>query len=109
MSRDLEKLAEVFRKAWHEADERGDKGGRVTAGLAAVFEVEDADKADGRPEYEKRIDAMSLDEMLHKWRFAPLGTFQVGDPETEYFQVRLFQLRDEDPARWVASSKAASY
>jgi hypothetical protein len=109
MSRDLEKLAQVFLPAWMEAVERGDIAGSIPAGLAAVFEVEDAELADARPEYEKRIDAMSLDEMIHKWRFAPLGTFQVGDPETEYFQARLFQLRDVDPARWVASSKAASY
>lgn len=29
---------EVFRKAWHEADERGEEGSRVAAGLEAVAE-----------------------------------------------------------------------
>jgi hypothetical protein len=51
------------------------------------------------------IDGMTLYEMLDKWRNSPLGTFQTGDPYTEYFQKIMLEKRAADPAAWTQASK----
>lgn len=51
------------------------------------------------------IDAMSLSSMLSKWRFAPVGTFQIDDPWSAYFQESMNKKREANPAAWVRASK----
>ena len=55
------------------------------------------------------IDAMSLLEMLGEWRFAQMGRFQIGDPESEYFQKVMFAKKEANPGEWVAASKALGW
>ena len=52
-----------------------------------------------------KIDAMSPFEMLRRWRFAPVGSFQTGDPWTEYFMEVMEKSRKADPDAWVRASK----
>jgi len=63
-------------------------------------------------EMKKKIDDMSYQAMLAKWRFAPIGDpfFRHG-PVFDYFNVRMQKLRAEDEGqeRHVAASKAIGW
>lgn len=67
----------------------------------------DAD-AELSPEDKAAIDAMSVEHMIRKWRFAPVGTFG-DDPYTRYFQERMLRVKTEDPDTWVAASKLVGW
>ena len=56
-------------------------------------------------ELKQQIDAMSYEEMLRKWRFAPVGDPIFQGSVGKYFSTRMFALRDADPAGAVAASK----
>lgn len=60
-------------------------------------------------EQKTEIDNMPIESMLSKWRFAKPGTFQNGDPWTEYFQQVLFKKRDADPEAWTRASKSVGW
>jgi len=55
--------------------------------------------------FEERIDALDVEQMLRKWRFAPIGAFVKGEPETEYFVARMARLRAENPRAYTLASK----
>ena len=61
-------------------------------------------------EKKAEIDAMTYQEMLAKWRFAPLGAplFQTG-PVADYFAERMSRLKAENPGGAVAASKALGW
>lgn len=60
------------------------------------------------PEDKAAIDAMSVEHMVRKWRFAPVGTFG-NDPRSLYFQERLERIKAEDKDAWVAASKLVGW
>lgn len=57
----------------------------------------------------EQIEAMSLYDMLKMWRFAHVGTFQAGDPVSDAFIKRMIDLKNENPAGWVAASKSLGW
>lgn len=54
------------------------------------------------------IDAMPIVDMMSRWMFDPIGTFQIGDPYSEYFQKVMLDKRDAYAAEWTAASKFLS-
>lgn len=60
------------------------------------------------PERKSVIDRLSLYRMLELWRFAPVGSFQIGDPTSDYFQRVMAMKREADPVGWTQASKALS-
>jgi len=56
-------------------------------------------------EEKKRIDSMSLESMLYKWRFEPSSTGYFQGDRGKYFSNRMFKLRDANPKEWAAASK----
>ena len=60
------------------------------------------------PESKASIDTMPVIDMLSRWRFAPIGAFQTGDPYSDYFQKVMQEKRAENPGEWVRASKALS-
>lgn len=60
-------------------------------------------------EARKQIDDMTIEDMLRKWRTAPLGTFQHGDPWSDYFIKLMSERRKADPAAWTAASKSIGW
>jgi len=52
------------------------------------------------------IDAMSYEQLLYKWRFAPVGDPIFQDESGEYFSQRIRHLRSLDPEEHVRASKA---
>lgn len=56
----------------------------------------------------EEVDEMSLYDMLKMWRFAPVGTFAYGDDVSDHFRKRMERLHAENPAGWIAASKALS-
>lgn len=61
------------------------------------------------PEAKDKIDSMTIQELLRKWRFAPPGAFQVGDAESEYFEAVMNAKKFEDPAAFTAASKSIGW
>ena len=61
-------------------------------------------------EKKAEIDAMNYQQMLGKWRFAPIGSalFQKG-PAFDYFDARMRRLKAEDPDGAVGASKAIGW
>ena len=60
-------------------------------------------------EEKARIDRMSLYDMLYRWRFSPIGSFQDSDPKSDYFIKVMQERREADPAAWTAVSKAVGW
>lgn len=52
-----------------------------------------------------RVDAMSMERLIRDNRFAPVGDPRFRGEEGEYRITRLAQLRQQDPAGYVAASK----
>lgn len=57
------------------------------------------------PQQKEDIDRMSVGAMHDVWKFADAGTFQSGDPFTEYFRAVMLEKRAADPAGWTQASK----
>lgn len=57
------------------------------------------------PENKAHIDAMSYEELLRHWRFAPLGDPWFQGETGEYWSKRMHELREKDPTEHVAASK----
>lgn len=55
------------------------------------------------------IDNASTQELLRKWRFAPLGSDYFYGERGEYFKTVLFARQRADPAAWTAASKAIGW
>lgn len=47
------------------------------------------------PELKARIDAMSYEQLLHKWRFAPIGDPIFQGDSGEYIGKRMQELRSQ--------------
>lgn len=56
-------------------------------------------------EVKKQIDAMDYEEMLRRWRFAPVGDAIFSGAAGGYYAKRMFALRDKDPQASVSASK----
>jgi len=61
------------------------------------------------PELKAEIDAMTLEEMIRKWRFAPISDPLLQNEAGEYLQKRMFEIRDADNDTWVATSKSVGW
>lgn len=57
------------------------------------------------PESKAQIDAMSVYDLLHVVRFAPIGDARLQDGNGEYLMKRLAELRAQDNDAYVAASK----
>jgi len=55
------------------------------------------------------IDAMSIEELLRKWRNTPVGDPWFADETGSYFGKRMAELRDADPERFTAASKTIGW
>lgn len=55
------------------------------------------------------IDAMTYEELLSKWRFAPVGDPWFQDETGKYWGDRMAQLRSENPGGAVAASKSVGW
>lgn len=57
------------------------------------------------------IDAKSYEQLLERWRNAPLGDLMFQDETGEYWSKRMTKLRDEEGglARHVAASKSIGW
>lgn len=52
------------------------------------------------------IDKASTEQLLGKWRFAPVGDEYFQDAErVAYFQKAMQEKRSADPAGWTRASK----
>jgi len=58
------------------------------------------------PTLKTTIDAMTVEELLRKHRFTPLGSDELFEGESgRYMCERIAVLRDQDNAAFVAASK----
>jgi hypothetical protein len=62
-------------------------------------------KGELTPARKAQIDNMTLEDLLRHWRFAPVGAFEMGDPTSDYFANRMYELKSEQPGAWTAASK----
>lgn len=61
------------------------------------------------PETQAAIDAMSVEDLLRRRRFAPIGdTFYHGE-SGDYATKRLAELRSADPEAYTAASKRVGW
>lgn len=56
-------------------------------------------------EEKEKIDNMPMSDMLAMWRFAPIGTFRVDEPWTEYFMKVMKEKKRINPEGFVQDSK----
>lgn len=61
------------------------------------------------PDIKRQIDAMSLEDMLSKWRFSASGDEMFQGESGAYFSTRMFGLRDADNDAWVRASKSVGW
>ena len=52
-----------------------------------------------------QIDAMSLEDLLRTWRYAPVGDRRFQGEAGQYVAARLAALRRADPDAWVRASQ----
>lgn len=57
------------------------------------------------PEAKKRIDSLTYEELLHKWRFAPVGDATMQGETGEYWGHRMGELRAQGVDTVKASKK----
>lgn len=57
------------------------------------------------PENKAHIDALSLEELLRRWRFAPSGDEWFQGETGKYWSLVMFKKRDQDGVAWTAASK----
>jgi hypothetical protein len=51
------------------------------------------------------IDNATLEQLLHKWRFCPIGDTYFQGKRGEYFKDVMVNLKNANPADWVSASK----
>ena len=56
-------------------------------------------------ENRKYINSLSYEQLLSKWRFAPVGDKWLQGETGAYWGKRMAEMRDKDPAEAVAASK----
>lgn len=61
------------------------------------MDLTDANKA--------HIDALSLEELLRRWRMAAAGDEWFQGETGQYWKLVMFKKRDQDPQGWTAASK----
>ena len=61
------------------------------------------------PELKAEIDALSLEDLLRRWRFHSLGAEPFQGESGDYYASRLAEVRSADPAGWTAASKAVGW
>jgi hypothetical protein len=57
------------------------------------------------PERKAHIDSLSYEQLLSRWRFAPVGDPWFTDETGDYWRKRMGELREKDPGEAVAASK----
>ena len=57
------------------------------------------------PEQKQYIDEASLETLLAKWRFAPVGDPMLAGDTGDYYSARMKHLRSESAEDWTAASK----
>ena len=60
-------------------------------------------------ELKAKIDAMSYEAMLSRWRFAPAGDAMFQGESGQYFSETMGRKRDADPAGHVSASKSLGW
>lgn len=61
------------------------------------------------PERKAEIDASTYAELLHTWRFAPMGDQLLQGAAGDYHRTVMFRLRDADPGAAVQASKSIGW
>lgn len=63
------------------------------------------------PENKQRIDSLSYEHLLRRWRFAPVGDPWFQGETGEYWGKRMAEMRDEPGGheRHVAASKSIGF
>ena len=56
-------------------------------------------------EMKKQIDTMDYEQLLRKWRFAPVGDPMFQGEVGKYSAIRLAELRAKEPDGGAAASK----
>ncbi len=61
-------------------------------------------------ELKAKIDAMSYEQLLRRWRFAPIGDQMFQDESGDYFKQRMAEVRATvGDAAHVSASKAIGW
>jgi len=55
------------------------------------------------------IDSASYEQLLRRWRNAPIGSPWCHGEVGDYFEEVLYRKREEDPAAHVAASKSIGW
>jgi hypothetical protein len=61
------------------------------------------------PELKAKIDAMSYEDLLRRWRFAPTGTEIFQGESGDYYAAEMARKRDADPLGAVGASKRIGF
>lgn len=86
----------IFKKAWHEADERGEVGGRVAAGLNALEEAGLITRKTGATQIEQRMEAIGhLTNFLIRHRWSTMNAGKLAE-----------EIVDHSALVWLDSDKA---
>lgn len=61
------------------------------------------------PENKAHIDGLSQEDLLRRWRFAPVGDPWLQGETGDYWRTVLAKLQQENPAAHTAASKAIGW
>ena len=60
-------------------------------------------------ENKAHINAMSIEQLLSRWRFAPIGDPWFQDETGDYWGKRMSELRAQDNDQYVTASKSIGW
>ena len=61
------------------------------------------------PELKAEIDTKDIEQLLSKWRFAPIGDPLMADESGKYWGERMAELRSQDNDAYVRASKSIGW
>lgn len=61
------------------------------------------------PENKARIDSLTLEQLLERWRNAPVGDPKFQGETGAYWGARMTALRNERPADFISASKSIGW